>query len=380
MFFHVFKYKIKSLFHVRELIFWTFAFPILLGTMFYFSFGNILNSDEFSFKPIPVALVSEGTPNSTFETVIDQLGQENKDQLFIITKVSNNDEALQLLKNNKIDGIIYSTETPTIAVAGNGLNQSIIKSFIEQYLQHAYMFKEIAISHPEKLADSISLMSQNINFNKEISFSNAKMDSLSQYFYALIAMTCLYGSITGLNTVMGIQANLSSLGARREVSPAHKFVVIFGEFCASVLVNFMSVLLLFFYLIVILKIDFGSKLGLILLTSLAGSIIGVSSGTFVGSVGKWSFKTKESVMMAITMMCCFLSGLMYNGMKDIIEHNVPIINRINPAALITDCLYSLNMYDTYDRFISDIAIMGIIALLLCFGSFLLLRRNKYASI
>jgi len=380
MFLHIFKYRIKQLFHVKELILWTFAFPILLGTMFYFSFGNLINSNEFNFKPIPVALVSQNAPNSTFETAIDQLSQVNKNQLFTITRASNNDEALQLLKDNKIDGIIYSTETPSISVSGDGLNQSIIKSFIEHYLQQAYMFKEIAMSHPEKLTDSINLMSQDINFNKEISFSNAKMDSVSQYFYALIAMTCLYGSITGLNTVMNIQANLSALGARREVSPAHKLVVILGDFCASVLVNYMSVLLLFFYLIVILKIDFGTKTGLILLTSLAGSIIGVSSGTFVGSVGKWSDKTKESVMMAITMMCCFLSGLMYNGMKDIIEHNVPIINRINPAALITDCLYSLNMYDTYDRFINDMAIMGIIAILLCFGSFLLLRRNKYASI
>ena len=380
MFFHIFKYRVKQLFHVRELIFWTFAFPILLGTMFYFSFGHLLNSNDFKFKPIPVALVSESTPNSPFETVLDQLGQANDKQLFTITKASNNEEALQLLKDRKIDGIIYSTETPTISVSSDGLNQSIIKSFIEQYLQHDYMFKQIAINHPEKLTNSINLMSQNISFNKEISFSNSKMDSLSQYFYALIAMACLYGSITGLNTVMNIQANLSALGARREVSPAHKLVVILAEFCASVLVNFMSVLLLFFYLIVILKIDFGSKIVLILLTSFAGSVIGVSSGTFLGSLGKWSDKTKESLVMAVTMICCFLSGLMYNGMKDLIEHTCPIINRINPAALITDCLYSLNMYDTYDRFISDIAIMGIMAFLLCIGSFLLLRRNKYASI
>jgi len=380
MFFHIFKYKIKALFHVRELILWTFAFPLVLATLFYLSFGHLLNNDEFNFNPIPVALVSESTPNSNFETVLDQLSQAGKDQLFTITRASNNDEALQLLKDNKIDGIIYSSETPTIIVAGDGLNQSIIKSFIEQYLQHAYIFKQIAMSHPEELTNSINLMSQDINFNKEISFSNSKMDSLSQYFYALIAMTCLYGSLTGLNNVIAMQANLSALGARREVSPAHKLVVILGEFCASVLVNFMSALLLFFYLIVILKIDFGSKIGLILLTSLAGSVIGVSSGTFLGSVGKWSNKTKESVMMAFTMMCCFLSGLMYNGMKNIIEQTCPIVNRINPAALITDCLYSLNMYNTYDRFISDIVIMSIMALLLCFGSFLLLRRNKYASI
>jgi len=380
MFFHIFKYRVKQLFHVRELIFWTFAFPILLGTMFYFSFGHLLTTDEFNFKPIPVALVSQSSPNSAFESVLEQLGQTSDKQLFTITRASNNEDALQLLKDGKIDGIIYSTETPTIAVAGDGLNQSILKSFIEQYIQQDYMFKQIAINHPDQLTNSINLISQNINFNKEISFSNAKMDSLSQYFYALIAMACLYGSITGLNTVMNIQANLSALGARREVSPAHKLVVIFAEFWASVLVNFISVLLLFFYLIVILKIDFGTKIGLILLTSFAGSVIGVSSGTFIGSLGKWSEGVKESVIMAYSMICCFLSGLMYNGMKDIIEHTCPIINRINPAALITDCLYSLNMYSTYDRFISDIAIMGIMALLLCFGSFFLLRRNKYASI
>ncbi|SEW19615.1 ABC transporter permease [[Clostridium] fimetarium] len=380
MFIHIFKYRIKQLFHVKELVLWTFAFPIVLGTLFYFSFGHLLNTNEFNFKPIPVALVSEGIPNSAFETVIDQFSQENSNQLFTITSASNNEEALQLLKDKKIDGIIYSTGTPTITVSGDGLNQSIIKSFIEQYLQHEYIFKQIAINHPEELTNTINLMSQDISFNKEVSFSNSKMDALSQYFYALIAMTCLYGSITGLNTVMNIQANLSALGARREVSPAHKLIVIFGDFCASVVVNYMSVLLLFFYLIVILKIDFGSKIGLILLTSFAGSVIGVSTGTFLGSVGKWSDKTKESVIMAFTMLCCFLSGLMKNDMKDIIEHTYPIINRLNPAALITDCLYSLNMYDTYDRFISDIAIIGIMALLLCFGSFFLLRRNKYASI
>ena len=71
---------------------------------------------------------------------------------------------------------------------------------------------------------------------------------------------------------------------------------------------------------------------------------------------------------------------MMNTMKDIVEHHFPIINRLNPAALMTDCFYSLDMYDTYDRFLTDIAIMGTMAVLLCFGSFLLLRRNKYANI
>lgn len=379
MFLHIFKYKIIQLFHVKELIMWTFAFPIILGTLFYLSFGHLINNDEFNIKPIPIALVSGNMADANFESSLESLNQENNGLEFFVTK-ANNEEALQLLKDKKVDGIIYLSETPTVTVAEEGLNQSILKTFVEQYLHYDSMIKEISISHPEKLMNTVMLMAKQIDFNKEVSFSNTKMDSLSQYFYALIAMTCLYGSITGLETVINMQANLSALGSRREVSPAHKLIVIFGDFFASVFVNYLSVLLLFFYLIVILKIDFGSRLGYVLITSLAGSVIGVSLGTFIGSIGKWSAKTKESIVMAVTMLFCFLSGLMYNSMKDIIEHTFPIINRINPAALITDCLYSLNMYESLSRFYYDITIMGFIALLLCFGSFLLLRRNKYASI
>ena len=63
-----------------------------------------------------------------------------------------------------------------------------------------------------------------------------------------------------------------------------------------------------------------------------------------------------------------------------IEHNVPIINRINPAALIVDSLYALNIYDTYDRYIQNIVVLAIMSVILLSVSFLILRRNKYASL
>lgn len=37
-------------------------------------------------------------------------------------------------------------------------------------------------------------------------------------------------------------------------------------------------------------------------------------------------------------------------MKDWIEHICPLFNRINPAALISDSLYALNMYPSLTRF------------------------------
>lgn len=379
MFFHLLKYKLKALFREKSLVGWVFAFPIALGTFFFLSFGSIMNSEEYDFSPVPVAFVSENSADKMFETVLDDLSKESENQLFQVTK-TDKESAEELLKKGDIDGILSVSPELSVIVSGKGLNQTIIKSFLESYLKHQNVLEQIGSTHPERLAAAMDILTREISYNKEISLANTKMDNLSQYFFALIAMTCLYGSIIGRKCVEDIQADLSALGARRETSPAHKLTVICADFCGCVIVNFSSVLLLLFYLTVILKIDFGTRVPYIVLTAFAGSVIGVAMGTFIGSLGKISVEVKGALVSAISLILSFLSGLMLNNMKDIVEHTVPFVNRINPAALIADCLYSLNMYDTFDRFYSNIANMGIIAALFILGSYLLLRRNRYASI
>ena len=81
-----------------------------------------------------------------------------------------------------------------------------------------------------------------------------------------------------------------------------------------------------------------------LIISLFGSLIGVSVGLFVGSLGKLSEGIKVAVILAISMVCSFLAGLMNSNMKDLVEKHAPIINRINPAALISDAFYCINVY------------------------------------
>lgn len=379
MFFHLLKYKLKALFREKSLVGWVFAFPIALGTFFFLSFGSIMNSEEYDFSPVPVAFVSVNSADKMFETVLDDLSKESENQLFQVTK-TDKESAEELLKKGDIDGILSASPELSVIVSGKGLNQTIIKSFLESYLKHQNVLEQIGSIHPERLAAAMDILTRENSYNKEISLANTKMDNLSQYFFALIAMTCLYGSIIGRKCVEDIQADLSALGARRETSPAHKLTVICADFCGCVIVNFSSVLLLLFYLTVILKIDFGTRVPYIVLTAFAGSVIGVAMGTFIGSLGKISVEVKGALVSAISLILSFLSGLMLNNMKDIVEHTVPFVNRINPAALIADCLYSLNMYDTFDRFYNNIANMGIIAALFIFGSYLLLRRNRYASI
>lgn len=379
MFFHLFRYKLKVLFREKDLLGWIFAFPIVLGTFFYLSFGTIMNNGENDFKPVPIAFVSESSSDANFAKVLEELGKNTENQLFQVTRTDKSN-AEELLKKGDIDGIIEDTAGISVIVSTKGLNQTIIKSFLDTYLKHRRVLQQIGSTNPEKLSAAMDILTKEISYNKETSFGNSKMDNLSQYFFALIAMTCMYGAVIGRRCVEDIQANLSPLGARREISPAHKLTVIFADFCGAVVVDFASVVLLFFYLTAVLKVDFGTRIPYIILSAFAGSVIGVAMGTFIGSIGGISINVKEALVSVISLGLSFLSGLMINNMKDIVEHTVPFINRINPAALITDCLYSLNMYQTFDRFYTDIAIMGIIAVLFIFGSYLLLRRNRYASI
>ena len=57
MLFHNYKYAMKTLFKNKPLIFWTFAFPLILGTLFSMAFSDIEKEEQL--KTIPIAIVKE---------------------------------------------------------------------------------------------------------------------------------------------------------------------------------------------------------------------------------------------------------------------------------------------------------------------------------
>ena len=143
---------------------------------------------------------------------------------------------------------------------------------------------------------------------------------------------------------------------------------------------FTFFLLLFIYTIFILKVDYGNNLFLVILLTLVGSLAGLSLGICVGTVFKFNEGTKIGLVISITMLWSFLSGMMGITMKYIIDKNIPIINKINPASMITDGFYSLYYYTTLDRYYFNVISLVIFALIMLVISFISLRRQKYDSI
>ena len=353
-------------------------FPLILGTLFYFGFGNLMGGKDNEFAPIKVAVVTE-QENATFMEVLNSISSSD-DPLLDITNSDNDEAALELLKDEKVDGIIYVNSKPHLTVASNDLNPTIIQSFLNQYLAQASVIEDTIKNHPQNIQKVIDSLSEDIDYNTEVSITNADFDPYIQYFYALIAMSCMYSSLAGVYCISDMQANQSAIGMRREASPQHKLVAILSDFLATVTIQFANQLILLFYINVILNISFGSKIPFVIITCLVGCIIGTSLGVFIGAIFRKGLSIQISIVSGVSMFFSFFSGLMVENMKSIVEHACPIFNRLNPAALITDSLYSLNMYDTYTRFTNDMLIMLAMAAVLCVLSYLAVRRSRYASL
>ena len=80
MFVHNFKYSLKILFKNKGLLFWTFIFPIILGTLFNLAFSNIEKTETFN--KIDVAITPNN--NSYIISAFKVLQKENVEPFFII--------------------------------------------------------------------------------------------------------------------------------------------------------------------------------------------------------------------------------------------------------------------------------------------------------
>lgn len=372
---HLIKYNLLVKLKNFGTTFWPLVFPILLGTMFYFAFGNINDAD---FATVSVAVVRQEKADTLFLMFLDQV-ENNADQL-ISTKELTYDEACSQLENEQISGIYVVGETPSLTVSASGIPQSILQSVLSSYETGKTTIRTIVRTHPSGLWAGIRQMLNRQEFLTEVSLGGRTINGNAQFFYALIAMACLYGCFIGFGSAVSLQANITALAARRCVTPTHKLKLILSEQISAFLLGYFDVIVLLLYLRYILKLDFEGQIGRMLLISFLGSLIGVSMGIFVGSLGKMKEGIKIGIILGISMVCCFLSGLMNNTMKDLVEKNAPFLNRINPAALISDAFYCINVYDDMGRYYRNLITLALMSVLLVTASFLLIRRESYDSI
>jgi len=118
---HLLKYSFLSKIRNFNIVFWPLVFPLVLGTFFYFAFGNI---NEADFQTVPVAVVKKASADTFFMTYLDEVEKSSPDLLK--AEEMPEKEALEALQDKKIKGIYYVGKEPSLTVAGTGMEESIL--------------------------------------------------------------------------------------------------------------------------------------------------------------------------------------------------------------------------------------------------------------
>lgn len=390
MFIHNLKYTIKILFKNKVLIFWTFAFPIILGLLFNMAFSNIEKDEMLKVFSIAVVSNDNSKEQEIYKETLEKLSTGDA-RLFNL-KYVDEEEANRLLDESEIEGYVVISDDVKVVIKENGSNQTIIKFVIQEIKQNKKIVEDLSLKEIEKetsngnysfdtteIVNNIltKINSQEVSLN---SLSNSNLSYMTIEYYTLIAMACMYTGMLGLTSINNCLANMSNKGKRISVSPNKKSTIVLSSLIGSYIVSLLGLSILMLFLLFVLKVDFGNNMLLVIFLSMIGSLAGISLGVLVASVFKLSEGAKTGIIIAISMFLSVLSGMTGVTLKYVIDTNVPIVNLINPNNLITDGFYSLYYYNTLDRYFRDLIYLIIFVIICLVISFFSLRREQYDSI
>ena len=140
---------------MRSALFWALLFPVFLGSLFYFMFGNIDNAEQFQEIPVGVLTTNMSPGEEQFVNVLKEIKTEDEISMFRVTEYATVREAENALKENEIEGYITVDETYELTVRKSNLYTSIIKTVIDQYMQNEALIERVAMTHPEQVENLI---------------------------------------------------------------------------------------------------------------------------------------------------------------------------------------------------------------------------------
>ena len=375
---HLIKYSYKFKIRNFSIMFWPLVFPLILGLFFKMAFGNLGQVEDMDPIPVAVVLEEESEESLVFDDFLTEM-EEQKTPMVQTERVSE-EKALNLLKDKEVSGIYYVKEDPKLTVGGTGYNENILETILESYTNNKNVLMDIAEDHPEKIAEAAEELKEYQEYTQSVSVNGKTLDFVVMFFYALIGMACMYGGFIGHFSVSNLQANLTAVGARRCVTPTHKLKLILCELLTAFSMHFFNLLIDIYVLKYVFDIAMDGSMGYMILVVLFGSLIGVSFGICITSVAKLGEGAKIGIILAFSMIGSMFAGLYSNNIKFEVDQHAPIINKLNPASLISDSFYCINVYNDGSRLTTNLITLFVISVILIAVSFFAIRRECYDSI
>ena len=377
MFWHIFVYRLKELLRDPWHIAWNLLFPIALATAFFLGFGNMIKEDPEVFVSIKTGYIA--MEDKEFEKVLQALSRKGEDQVLSLQQYETEKEAEKALRAGKIEGYYLQKGGEIVVVVGkNGISATTLNQIVKEYKNQKTVMLQIAKEHPEKVAEIAERMNHRPEFLQQHVF-NQYTSPYMNYFYSLIAMAALYGSWLSSTMLAGISANMTERGKRFESAPVKKMTSLLAGILSTMLLQTVFIGILVLYIEFVLKISFGVPLWQVLIVTSVGGVMGIMMGVFIGALVKRP-SLQMVISLSVSMVASFLSGLMWGQIRQILEVNAPVVNRLNPAAMLTSCLYNLCNYGMTKDFYRDLYSMLVLIVAMLVISAAVLRRRNYDSL
>ena len=134
------RYRMKTMLRQKTLLFWSLAFPIILGMLFYFMLGGINDLEQF--EEVPVGVLTNSDLPEMFVSMMEEVQTENKIPLFRVKKYTDRKQAEKALQDEKIYGIVQGGEELSLIAKTSDHYSSLIKTFLDQYRENTALIEE----------------------------------------------------------------------------------------------------------------------------------------------------------------------------------------------------------------------------------------------
>jgi ABC-2 type transport system permease protein len=378
MFWHFYKYRTKVLLRNKSMLFWTLAFPILLGLMFMAAFGEIDQAGNL--ETITTGIVKNGDQSAlseNFSAVLEQV-EINEKPLFDLKELSEA-EAVEELNVGDLAGFyLIADETISLHVGQAGMSQTLMKNVMDQFLQRTAIISSKAAELD--LAPIMAAFEQEATF-QEVN-ADRDMSVKSFYFFTLIGMAILYGTMWGVRNVQDQQANQSANGIRLSLIPRKRTLVSSANLAASFTIVLVEVYIILAVFRFVYQVDFGERWQWLLLVAALGSLCAILLGTLIGNLTpKMNLVQKDGILISVTMAMSFFAGMMGSEqIKYWLDLHVPILGQINLVNLISESLYQLYYYTDLASFYTNLLWLTGFIVLFAIGNTWIERGVRYDAL
>lgn len=370
-------------------MFWFLLFPIILASAEYLAFKDILTTTPIDTIELGITQQEEYEIDDILSGVLTSAEFEEGKKLFHISSYNTLEELNEATRTKTVSAMIYQEQGNTQIKGNSAIELSILQSVTVQtniaidLITQAYeqYYKELASGgNPTTVNEEAIIQSlvQDADYLEDTS-KDKDGTAMIMYLYAILALSCMYASIMGLRCMNDLRADRSSLGIRISVGAYSKTKLAAIYFAACLIFQIVGSCILFLFYRFVLGISLGNAL-LVIPTLILGGITGIVLGMLIGTFVGGSDRVRESILSMGSLLFCILAGMCSIQIKNMINQSAPFLNYINPASLITDALYALYYYDTYDMYLISISVLAAISIVGLIVVFIKTRSQKYASL